>query len=79
MKKIRLMGDIEDLTGDLERANQTSAQLDKKQRNFDKLMADQKVRENELQHDLECCQKEGRSLSTELFKMKNGIHIFFIF
>ena len=39
----RLMGDIEDLTSDLERANQNAAQLDKKQRNFDKILADQKV------------------------------------
>ena len=31
-----------------------------------------KVRENELQHDLEVTQKEGRGLSTELFKMKNA-------
>ena len=56
--KHRLCGDIEDLTGDLERANQNAAILDKKQRNFDKVLADQKVRENELQHDLEISQKE---------------------
>ena len=35
-------------------------------------MADQKMRENELQADLEKAQKEGRGLSTELFKMKNA-------
>ena len=56
--KHRLCGDIEDLTGDLERANQNAAILDKKQRNFDKVLADQKVRENELQHDLQISQKE---------------------
>ena len=66
------MGDIDDLTSDLERSNQNASMLDKKQRNFDKLFADQKVRENELQHELELNQKEGRSLSTELFKMKNA-------
>ena len=70
--KNRLMGDIDDLTSDLERSNQNASMLDKKQRNFDKLFADQKVRENELQHELELNQKEGRSLSTELFKMKNA-------
>ena len=66
------MGDVEDVTNDLERSNAAAAQLDKKQRNFDKLMSDQKMRENELQSDLEMAQKEGRGLSTELFKMKNA-------
>ena len=66
------MGDVEDVTNDLERSNAAAAQLDKKQRTFDKLIADQKTRENELQVDLESAQKEARSVSTELFKMKNA-------
>jgi chromosome segregation ATPase len=37
--KTRLLGDVEDITNDLERANAAASQLDKKQRNFDKLMA----------------------------------------
>lgn len=35
--KMRLLGEIEDLTIDLERSNSAAAGLDKRQRNFDKV------------------------------------------
>merc|ERR1712186_317079 len=70
--KVRQLGEIEDLQVDLERANQAAASLDKKQRNFDKLIAEHKQKEEELQVELESSQKESRSLSTELFKTKNA-------
>merc|ERR1712174_149600 len=65
-------GDIEDLQIDLERSNAAAAALDKKQRNFDKVLAEQKQQQEELQVELEQSQKEARSLSTELFKTKNA-------
>merc|ERR1712066_411612 len=68
----RQLGDIEDLQIDLERANAAAAALDKKQRNFDKVLAEQKQQQEELQVELEQSQKEARSLSTELFKTKNA-------
>merc|ERR1712178_162549 len=70
--KVRQLGEIEDLQVDLERANSAAAALDKKQRNFDKVLAEHKQKEEELQVELEGAQKEGRSLSTELFKTKNA-------
>merc|ERR1712178_442889 len=65
-------GEIEDLQIDLERANSAAAALDKKQRNFDKIIAEHKQKEEELQVELESSQKEARSMSTELFKTKNA-------
>merc|ERR1719219_2635769 len=70
--KVRQLGEIEDLQVDLERANSAAAALDKKQRNFDKVVAEHKQKEEELQVELEGSQKEARSLSTELFKTKNA-------
>merc|ERR1712217_452825 len=58
--------------GDLERSNAAACALDKKQRNFDKILAEHKQHEEELQVELEQSQKESRSLSTELFKTKNA-------
>merc|ERR1712150_160053 len=58
--------------GDLERANAAAAALDKKQRNFDKVLSEHKQHEEELQVELEQAQKEARGLSTELFKTKNA-------
>ncbi|KAJ3606032.1 hypothetical protein NHX12_028075 [Muraenolepis orangiensis] len=63
---------VEDLMIDLERSNAMAANLDKKQRNFDKILCEWKQKYEESQAELEGAQKETRSLSTELFKMKNS-------
>ena len=68
----RLQGEVSDLTADLERSNAVAAQLDKKQRNFDKLLAEQKNKHEEVSVDLEHAQKEVRTLQSELFKLKNS-------
>lgn len=57
---------------DLEKANSAAAALDKKQRNFDRIIAEWKQKYEESQAELEGAQKEARSLSTELFKLKNA-------
>ena len=91
--KQRLLGEVEDLMIDVERANSLAASLDKKQRNFDKVrychyaqlvvvtetliclhfqvLAEWKQKYEESQAELEGAQKEARSLSTEMFKIKN--------
>merc|ERR1712241_524834 len=70
--KSRQAAEIEDLTIELERAVQAASSLDKKQRNFDKILAEAKQKQEEIQTELEQAQKEARSLSTELFKTKNA-------
>lgn len=102
--KHRLQNEIEDLMVDVERSNAAAAALDKKQRNFDKVLeksrlpqyfsinrrllkvlfrysfflcfqqvlAEWKQKYEESQSELESSQKEARSLSTELFKLKNS-------
>uniref|UniRef100_A0A8C3R9T5 Myosin heavy chain 7B n=1 Tax=Cyanoderma ruficeps TaxID=181631 RepID=A0A8C3R9T5_9PASS len=72
LTKHRLQTEIEDLSVDLDRANSACAALDKKQRNFDRILAEWKQKYEETQVELEASQKESRSLSTELFKLKNA-------
>uniref|UniRef100_A0A8C2I287 Myosin, heavy chain 7B, cardiac muscle, beta b n=1 Tax=Cyprinus carpio TaxID=7962 RepID=A0A8C2I287_CYPCA len=62
----------EDLMVDLERSNAVAVALDKKQRNFDKVLCEWRQKFEETQAELESSQKESRSLSTELFKLKNS-------
>lgn len=57
---------------DLERSSTAAAALDKKQRNFDKALAEWRQKYEECQCELESSQKESSSLSTELFKLKNS-------
>ena len=70
--KSRQAAEIEDLTLEFERATYSAAQLDKKQRNFDKILAEARQKQEEVQTELEQSQKEARSMSTELFKTKNA-------
>ena len=60
------------MSSDLERSNAAASQLDKKQRNFDKILAEEKQKQEELQVELELSQKEVREKQTELFTLKNG-------
>ncbi|XP_034749644.1 myosin-16-like [Etheostoma cragini] len=70
--KLRLQGEVEDLTIDLERCNAAAAALDKKQRVFDKLAAEWSQKNEELQLELDNSQKESRSYMTELYKLKTA-------
>merc|ERR1712003_530811 len=70
--KTRLQGEVEDLSADLDRSNTAASGLDKKQRNFDKLLAEAKQKQEEAQVELEAAQKDARNASTELFKLKNS-------
>merc|ERR1719234_791781 len=55
---------------DVERANANAAAMEKKQRQFDKLIADWKIKCEDITVELEASQKEARGYSTELFKLK---------
>ncbi|XP_002935256.2 myosin-4 isoform X1 [Xenopus tropicalis] len=70
--KQRLQSEVDDLMIDVERSNNAAAALDKKQRNFDKVLVEWKQKYGEGQAELEAALKECRSLSTEIFKMRNA-------
>ncbi|XP_041944180.1 myosin heavy chain, fast skeletal muscle-like [Alosa sapidissima] len=69
--RLRLQGQVEDLMVDVEKANAVAGNLDKKQRNFEKILIEWKQKYEESQGELDGAQQEARSLNTELFKMKN--------
>merc|ERR1712168_1083895 len=68
--KSRMAGEIEDLSIDVERANANVVTLDKKQKQFDKAVADWKMKHDELLGELEFAQKDARGLSTEVLNLK---------
>ncbi|CAB1452318.1 unnamed protein product [Pleuronectes platessa] len=70
--KQRLPGEMEDHTIDLEKSNAAAAALDKKQQLFDKLAAERSQKNEELQLELDSSQKESRSYTTELYKLKTA-------
>ncbi|KAM9597439.1 LOW QUALITY PROTEIN: myosin-13-like [Trichechus inunguis] len=70
-KTQRLQGEVDDLMLDSEQAHTTCTTLDKKQRNFDKVLAEWKQKLDKSQAELEGAQKQSRSLSTEIFQLRN--------
>ncbi|XP_036404633.1 myosin-16-like [Megalops cyprinoides] len=70
--KLRLQGEVEDLTIDLEKSNAAAAALDKKQRTFDKMIAEWSQKCEELQLELDNSQKECRAHMTEAYKLKTA-------
>jgi myosin heavy chain 6/7 len=55
---------------DVERANSNASSMDKKQKQFDKLINDWKQKCEDITVELESSQAETRKYSTELFKLK---------
>ncbi|XP_033630505.1 myosin heavy chain, striated muscle-like [Asterias rubens] len=69
--KARLTGEVEDLNIDLERESGRANALEKKQRNFDIVLAEWQRKVDDLNAELDSAQREARGYSTELFKIKN--------
>merc|ERR1711887_402223 len=68
--KNRLACEVEDLMIDVERANANAAAMEKKQRQFDKLIAEWTTKCQDLTAELVTSQGEAKTYSTELFKLK---------
>merc|ERR1711887_521068 len=68
--KGRLESDLESLHVDCNRASAAAAAAEKKQRNFDKIISEWKIKIDDLALEYDNSQKEVRSFSTELFRIK---------
>lgn len=68
--KSRLQLELEDAVVNSDRASSLVTQLEKKNRSFDKTVADWQNKVRSLQVDLENSQKECRSYSTEIYRLK---------
>merc|ERR1712142_1136212 len=69
--KARISSDYDLLYADCEKAQALAAAAEKKQRNFEKLIAEWKLKVDDMSHDLDASQLEARNYSAELFKAKN--------
>ena len=58
--KQRLLGQIDDLEHQVDQANQLAIQLERKARNFDKIIEEWKAKVDELTNQLEAAKKENR-------------------
>merc|ERR1711931_167568 len=68
--KGRIVNDIDDMQIQVERAQALANAAEKKQKNFDRVVGDYKVKVDQLAAELDASQKECRQYSTEHFRMK---------
>ncbi|KAL4239976.1 hypothetical protein ACF0H5_000772 [Mactra antiquata] len=68
--KNRLAGELEDAVVNFDRANATVNQLEKRNRSFDKTIAEWQAKVRSVQSEFENAQKESRSYSAELYRIK---------
>merc|ERR1739838_521632 len=68
--KARLATEFDGMHMECERAQALAAAADKKQKNFEKVISEWKLKVEDLAHDVDGSQKECRNYSTELFRMK---------
>merc|ERR1711874_245878 len=68
--KIRLEADLESLHIDFSKATAAAGAAEKKQKNFDKIISEWKIKIDDLALEYDNSQKEVRNYSTELFRIK---------
>merc|ERR1719384_2468728 len=69
---MKLQADIEDMSSKMDDAQARCMQMEKKAKNFDKIVVEWKQKIDALQAELDQSQVECRSYSTELFKVKTA-------
>lgn len=76
--KQRLSTEVEDLQIEVDRATAIANAAEKKQKAFDKIIGEWKLKVDDLAAELDASQKECRNYSTELFRLRGKI-FFYLF
>merc|ERR1719205_126720 len=70
--KAKIGGEISDMTNSLDQAQVLNAAMDRKAKQFDKVIGEWKGKVDRLSFDLDVSQKETRNASSDLFKVKSA-------
>merc|ERR1712193_110557 len=70
--KVKIGAEIEEMTVNLDQAQILNNQMEKKARQFDKIVGEWKRKVDGLGMDLDVAQKECRNASSELFRIKSA-------
>merc|ERR1712096_74283 len=70
--KAKAQADFNDMAVQLDQAQILNAQMEKKAKQFDRIVGEWKGKVEGLSRDLDVAQNETRNASSELFKVKNG-------
>merc|ERR1712142_624414 len=70
--KAKVAAEISEMTSSLDQAQVLNAAMDRKAKQFDKVIGEWKGKVDRLSYDLDVSQKETRNASSELFKVKSA-------
>merc|ERR1712183_85128 len=70
--KAKIASEISDMTNSLDQAQVLNAAMDRKAKQFDKVIGEWKGKVDRLSFDLDVSQKDTRNASSELFKVKSA-------
>merc|ERR1719378_951350 len=70
--KAKMQAELEDMVANLDQAQVLNAAMERKAKQFDKVIGEWKHKVDSLSYDLDCSQKETRNASSDLFKVKNA-------
>merc|ERR1712212_802238 len=70
--KGKMQAELEDMVANLDQAQVLNAAMERKAKQFDKVIGEWKHKVDSLSYDLDCSQKETRTASSDLFKVKNA-------
>merc|ERR1711962_1876403 len=70
--KTGLQAELNDMSVQLDQAQILNAAMEKKAKQFDRIVGEWKMKVEGLSMDLDVAQKETRSVSAELFRVKNA-------
>merc|ERR1711920_26925 len=70
--KAKVAADIEDMAAQADQAQLLNASMEKKAKQFDKVVSEWKMKVESLSMDLDVAQKDCRNASSELFRVKSA-------
>merc|ERR550517_37667 len=70
--KVKLQGELESMSAQLDQAQILNSSMEKKAKQFDRIVGEWKAKVDGLGMDLDTSQKETRNASSDLFKVKNA-------
>merc|ERR1711970_1304229 len=70
--KARAKAELDDITSDCERHNTNATIIEKRGRNFDKVVNEWRLKAEDLQHEITASQTECRNFSSEYFRIKSA-------
>merc|ERR1712033_30097 len=70
--KAKMQAEYDDMVANLDQAQVLNAAMERKAKQFDKVIGEWKHKVDSLSFDLDCSQKETRNASSDLFKVKSA-------